>query len=132
MRILIAEDEFISRRIIKEILSAYGNCDVVIDGEEAVQAFQMAHEDKVPYDLICMDIMMPNLDGHTALQQIRDMEKQMKIKPSQEARIIMVTALDDPKTVIKAYYQGGATDYIIKPIEKTTLIEKMRAMSLLD
>jgi len=131
MKILIVEDDFISRRILKEILAEFGNCDVVVDGEEAIQAFQLAHEEKAPYDLICLDIMMPNMDGHEALSRIREFEKERSISGASEVKVIMVTALDDPKTVFKAYYRGGATSYIVKPIEKEKLVEELRVLGLI-
>ncbi|MDM8535509.1 response regulator [Desulfobacterales bacterium HSG17] len=131
MKILIVEDDFISRRIIKDILSPYGDCDVVVDGGEAVQAFKLAHKANEPYNLVCMDIMMPNVDGQEALKQIRDFEKESGIKGSAEVKVIMVTALDDPKTVFKAYYKGGATSYIVKPIEKDKLIQEIRGLGLI-
>ena len=80
MRILIVEDEFITRKIVQSILSSYGECDIAVDGEEAVQAFTMAWESNKPYDLICMDILMPNKDGHQALKEIREKEAQRGIK----------------------------------------------------
>ena len=46
-------------------LSKYGECDITVDGMEAVDAFMMALEDKEPYDLICLDIMMPVMDGYS-------------------------------------------------------------------
>lgn len=131
MKILIVEDDFISRRIIKEILSPYGDCDIVVDGEEAIQAFQLAMNEQEPYDLVCMDIMMPNMDGQEALKQIRDIEKNAGIRGSAEVKVIMITALDDPKTVFKAYYRGGATSYIVKPIEKDKLVNELRILGLI-
>jgi len=131
MKILIAEDDFISRRIIKDILSPYADCDIVVDGEEAVQAFKLAQEANEAYDLICMDIMMPNVDGQEALKQIRNIEKDSGIKGSAEVKVIMITALDDPKTVFKAYYKGGATSYIVKPVEKEKLIQEIRRLGLI-
>lgn len=131
MKILIVEDDFISRRILKEILAQFGNCDVAVDGQEAIQAFELAHEEKAPYDLICLDIMMPNMDGHEALKQIREFEKANGLQGSGEVKVIMVTALDDPKTVFKAYYRGGATSYIVKPIDKEKLIEELRVLGLI-
>ncbi|MDM8523520.1 response regulator [Desulfococcaceae bacterium HSG8] len=130
MRILIAEDDFTARRQLKDILSPYGECDIVVDGEEAVQAFRLAREENDFYDLICMDIMMPNKDGLEALKQIREMEKDMEIKGSEEVNVIMVTALDDPKTVIQAFYKAGATSYIVKPIQKAKLIEEIQSLKL--
>ena len=75
MRILIAEDDFASRKVILKFLSVYGECDVTVDGMEAVDAFMMALEEDKPYDLICLDVMMPVMDGYQALKSIRKIEK---------------------------------------------------------
>lgn len=131
MRALIAEDDFIARKYLKEILSAYGDCDVVVDGEEAVQAFRLAWQEKKPYDLICLDIMMPKMDGQEALKLIREIEKNIGIKGSAEVKVIMVTALGDPKNVFEAYYKGGATSYIVKPVDRAKLLEEIRSFNLI-
>ncbi len=130
MKVLIAEDDFVARRMLKEILSPFGDCDVVVDGDEAVQAFRLAWDDGAPYDLICLDIMMPQMDGQEALKQIREMEREMGIKGKKEVKVLMISALDDPKTVVQAFYQGGATSYIVKPIEKKKLIDEVRSLGL--
>jgi len=130
MKTLIVEDDFIARRLLKEILSSVGECDIAIDGEEAVQAFRMALDDKKPYDLITMDIMMPNMDGQMALKKIRELEKDRGIQGDREVRVIMTTALDDPKTVVEAYYRGGATSYLVKPITRKKLMDQIREMHL--
>ena len=132
LKILIVEDDFISRRILKELLIPYGKCDMAKDGEEAVHAFYLGWEEHAPYDLICMDVMMPEMDGQEALQRIRDMEKEMGIIGSQEVKVIMATALDDLKNVIKAYHDGGATSYIVKPISKNNLADEMKKLGLID
>ena len=132
MKILIAEDDFMVRRILKEILSPYGDCDIVIDGNEAVQAFRMAWEDNKPYDLICLDIMMPVMDGQEALKIIRKEETEMAVHPSEEVKVIMITALDDQKSIFEAYYKGGATSYIVKPVDKEKLLEEIQKLGLID
>jgi two-component system chemotaxis response regulator CheY len=130
VKCLIVEDDFISRRILKELLAQHFDCDIAINGEEAVSSFHLAHEGKRPYDLICMDIMMPGIDGQEALRQIRELEKSMDIPPKLEVKVIMTTALDDPKNVVKAYYKGGATSYIAKPISKQKLMGELRSLGL--
>lgn len=132
MKCLIVEDDFISRRILKELLSPYFDCDIAVNGEEAVSSFKLAHEAMHPYDLICMDIMMPEVDGNEALARIRECEKQMGIPQTLEVKVIMTTALDDPQTVIKSYYKGGATAYLVKPISKQKLLFEMRLLGLID
>ncbi|MGE5604480.1 MAG: response regulator, partial [Bacteroidota bacterium] len=76
MRILIAEDDLVSRRFLFELCSRYGLCDLTIDGIEAVDAFILAWEENNPYDLVCLDIMMPKMDGIKALKAIRSFERQ--------------------------------------------------------
>lgn len=131
MKTLIVEDDFISRKIMKELLTPLGECDIAIDGEEAVQAFRLAHEERRPYDLVCMDIMMPNMDGHEALERIRDMEREKGIMGAAEVKVIMTTALGDPKNVVDAFYRGGATSYLVKPVTKQKLMKEIRSHGLL-
>ena len=131
LKILIAEDDFMVRQVIRDILEHYGIVDIVVNGEEAVQAFRVACRKQEPYDLICMDIMMPIMDGNEALVKIREMEHSLGILGSEEVKVIMISALDDAKSVVKAYFNGGATSYIVKPIEKERLISEMRNIGLL-
>ncbi len=130
MRVLIVEDDFISRNLLQKILSPYGECDIAVDGKEAIEAYKLSRVKNKPYDLICMDIMMPNIDGHEALMRIREMEKEMGIRETAEVKVIMTTALDDPKTVVRAFYRGGAASYIVKPISRQRLLQEMRKLGL--
>ena len=130
MRTLIVEDDFVSRLILQKMLSPFGQCDLAANGKEAVQAFSIAFNEGKPYDLICLDIMMPEMDGKDALKVIRRLERQQRIQPVYEAKILMVTALDTPKEVVDAFYHGGCTSYLVKPIEKRKLIEKIRELNL--
>ncbi len=132
LRILIVEDDFMVRQVIRGILEPFGACDVVVNGEEALQAFRIAWRKKQPYDLICMDIMMPVMDGHQALVEIRQVEKSLGIFGKDEVKAIMISALDDARTVVQAYAKGGATSYIVKPIEKERLINEIRDIGLID
>jgi len=125
MRILVVEDDFGSRRMMQKLLEPYGDIDVVVDGEEAVQAFRMAWEEYKPYELLFMDIMMPKMDGHEALRRIRGIEEELGVKPHDEAKIIMTSVLEDPKNVMEAYYEGGATSYLVKPIDREKLREEL-------
>jgi two-component system chemotaxis response regulator CheY len=131
MRVLIAEDEFASRKVLEKFLGIYGRCDVVVDGDEAVESFQAAWADQDPYDLVLMDIMMPKMDGQEALKQIRDFEKSKGVVGFGEVKVIMVTALDDPRNVVEAFYEGGANSYLVKPIEKEKLDAELTTLGLI-
>ena len=117
MRILLAEDDFVTRKFMTSFLSKYGNCDVTVDGMEAVDAFLMALEDEEPYDLVCLDIMMPVMDGYQALQGIRNLEKERNIPPEKAVKVIMATALNDERNV-KMAFDLGCTIYTGKPIDQ--------------
>ena len=132
MRVLVVEDDFTSRRILQKILVPYGEVDIAVNGLEAVEAFAQALHDGHCYDLVCMDIMMPEMDGQAALKRIRALEKDRGIPPASEAKIIMTTALDDPKNVVEAYYKGGATSYVPKPIDKHMLLHLIKTLGLID
>lgn len=116
MKILLAEDDYASRKFMANYLSKYGECDITVDGEEAIDAFLMALEDKKGYDLICLDVMMPVLDGYQALKAIRDIEKERGITGNDAAKIVMTTALNDERNVKKAF-EIGCTVYCGKPID---------------
>jgi len=129
MKILIVEDDFTNRKIMQKILSAYGDCDMAFDGNEAIEAFELALEEGKTYDLICMDIMMPNMDGQEALSEIRRLEKDAKISAKDEVKVIMTTALDDPKNVVSSL-KSGAAAYIVKPISKQKLFDEISKLGL--
>jgi len=132
MRVLIVEDDFTSRKLLQMILSPYGECDIAVNGEECVDAFKLALDEDKAYDLVCLDIMMPHKDGHQALKEIRALEKERGIPSSAEAKVVMTTALDDPKNVVEAYYKGGATSYIPKPLDKHMFLHLLRNLELID
>lgn len=131
MRVLIVEDDFTSRKLLQKFLSPYGEVDIAVNGKEATEVFEAALLDKRPYDLICMDIMMPEMDGQQALKIIRGIEIAQGVEAKNEAKVIMTTALDDPKNVVEAYYKGGATSYVPKPIDKHMLLGLLRNLKLI-
>lgn len=130
MRILIVEDDFVGRKVMHQLLLEYGECDVAVDGVEAVKAFDLAWEAKQPYDVMFLDIMMPNMSGHEALKIIREKEKERGVTPQKEVRVIMTSALDDVKNVTQSFFQGGASAYLVKPIERRKVIEELRKLGL--
>lgn len=131
MRILIAEDDAISRKFLFKFLSRYGKCDLVVDGLETLDAFLMAFRDDQPYDLVCLDIMMPKVDGVRVLKAIRDLEVQQGILPEKRAKVIMTTALAETRAVQNAF-EIGCEAYAAKPIDTKRLVEIMDQLGLID
>ncbi len=131
MRILIAEDDLASRIFMKKFLSVYGECDVVVDGIEAIDAYLNSLNEESRYDLICLDIMMPRLDGIKALKSIREIENHKGIEGDKKVKIIMTTALNDKATVFNSY-DSGCEAYAWKPIETDKFIEVMKRLGLIE
>ena len=123
MRVLIAEDDFISYRLLQKILTPFGACDLAKDGLEAVRLFENALQFDQPYDLVCLDIMMPKMNGQEVLKAIRRLEREQEVAEKSEARIFMTTALDSPQNVVDAYYRGGCSAYLVKPIKKQQILK---------
>ena len=130
MRILIAEDDLVSRNFLSKFLSKYGECDLVVDGLETIDAFLMAMKDKDPYELICLDIMMPKVDGVKSLKAIRDLERQYGITPDRHVKIIMTTALAEAP-LVRTAFEFGCDAYAAKPIDTKKLIEVMGKLGLI-
>lgn len=130
MKILLAEDDFATRKFMNGFLSKYGDCDVTVDGMEAVDAFMMALEDGEPYDLVCLDVMMPVMDGYQALIGIRNLEKERNIPEEKAAKIIMATALNEEKNV-KMAFDLGCTIYSGKPIDQERFEQALKKLGMI-
>ena len=130
LKILIAEDDLISRKFLSKFLSQYGECDMVLDGLEAIDAYLMAMREKKPYDLICLDIMMPKVDGVKVLKAIRDLEVQKGILPEKRSKVIMTTALSEAQFVQTAF-EYGCDAYASKPIETEKLTQVLKKLELI-
>jgi len=131
MKLLIVEDDFISRKLLLKMLNELGECDVAADGIEAVAAVKHAYADNLPYDAIFLDIMMPNLDGQNALKQIREIELNLGKDVGYGSKIIMTTALDDSKNVLSAF-RHHCDAYITKPITRDKVFRQLAELGLVE
>ncbi|WP_029898209.1 response regulator [Desulfohalovibrio reitneri] len=132
MRALIVDDDFYCRSYLQEILHPYGYCDVAVNGDEAIYAFRRALSEGKPYDLICMDLVMPEIDGHNALREIRDIEQDMGVAENDGVKVIITTVLEDNVDTHNAFFLGGATSYLVKPIDENVLLGELRKLGLID
>lgn len=113
-RILIVDDAAFMRMMIRDILSKNGY-EVVgeaQDGAQAIEKFKELHP-----DLVTMDITMPEMDGITALKEIRKLDT--------NAKVIMCSAMGQQAMVIDAI-QAGAKDFIVKPFQADRVIEAIK------
>ena len=131
MYTLIVEDDHTSRFLLEQILSPYGPCEFALNGREAIDAYVRAGQEGRPYDLICLDIMMPEMDGQAVIKAIRGMEENRGIASTEGVKIIMTTALEDPRNVVQAF-KSLCDYYLIKPINKGKLLGCIRNMGLIE
>ncbi len=130
MKCLVVEDDVVSNKILNSFLNYFGECTVAYDGDEAVEAYHNALRLNEPFDLICMDIMMPRVDGHEALAQIRELEQQHNVSEEQKAKIIMTTCMDEEDDIRQAF-RFGCNAYMVKPIHQQSLLKEIEKLGLL-
>ena len=116
MKLLLAEDERSLSKALTAILEHNGyTVDAVYDGVEALEYLEMGE-----YDGLILDIMMPRMDGMTALQKIREQGNQIPI--------LMLTAKSEVDDKV-AGLDNGANDYLTKPFASKELLARIRAMT---
>ena len=130
MKFLIVEDEPAGATILKMILAEFGQVEWVGDGTKALQAFQRAWETGQPYDIIFMDIMMPECNGQDVLALIRKSESERGQTRVNEVKVVMTTVLDDMDNVKKAFYEGRASAYLVKPIMRENVLEELKKLGV--
>jgi two-component system chemotaxis response regulator CheY len=129
MRILVAEDDFASRLLLQKTMQSFGEVHLASNGREAIEAVNLSFVKKEPYEVIFLDIMMPDMDGLATLRKIRRIEEARDVPADKRSRIIMTTALADRKTVMKAV-EGQCDGYLVKPIRPDMVVGRLRMLGL--
>jgi two-component system chemotaxis response regulator CheY len=127
MRSLVAEDDATSRVVLQKFLSKYGECDIAVNGKEAVQAVKKARLERRSYDLVCVDLHMPVLDGQEAIKEIR--AEEAEAETFRKMKIIVTTAQSDMNSITNAVV-GKCNGYMMKPIDIAKLQSELREMGL--
>ncbi len=123
-KFLTVDDEIVSRTKMQTLLTPFGECRVAESGHAAIDCFKSAFARKNCFDLITLDINMPDMDGEKVLKVIREIENQNHIPAQKRAKILMVTCEADKERVLLCH-AAGCDDYIIKPFNIHTLQLKM-------
>jgi two-component system chemotaxis response regulator CheY len=130
LRVLLVEDDFACRLLLQTFLSRYGECQIAVNGREAVDASRLAFDRGSPYNLICMDIMMPEMDGREAVRGIRAMEETHGILSPYGAKIIMTTTVQEIREVFLCFREL-CDAYLVKPIDLGKLLSQMQFYQLI-
>jgi two-component system chemotaxis response regulator CheY len=116
MKALVVDDDLMTRIVLQEILSGYAEVHSCVDGNEAVRLYSRALERGDPYDLVCMDLLMPVMGGIEALRLIRHEEERQGRHRPKATKVIITTASDDSDTINQAFREL-CDAYIIKPVD---------------
>lgn len=125
MKILIVDDELVSRKKMQKIVESLGESQAVDNGKDAMDSFVTAWEAWVPFDLILLDISMPEIGGVDVLNWIRSKEE--NILPFRRVKIIVVSANKD-KNAIMECIRAGCDDYIVKPFGVQIVHDKIEKL----
>jgi two-component system chemotaxis response regulator CheY len=131
MRSLIVEDDYITSQVMQEIILSYGESEIVENGSDAIAKFKNAIAENNPFDIIFLDIMMPEMDGQKVLESIRNIEKENNIQGLDSCKIIMTTALDDFENIKKAFI-NQAEGYVVKPLDKEKISKVLKDLGMID
>lgn len=125
MKTLIVEDDFTSRLLLQSLLSRYGECHTAVNGYEAIKAFRVSTDQGEPYDLVCMDILMPGLSGPDTVRSLRAMEEEGGLRAQGGAKVIMTTGLSSPRNVSQSF-NSLCDAYLTKPLDIAKLLDQLR------
>lgn len=130
MKTLIVDDDFLHRQLLYKQLQKYGECQLSSNGVQALKHFDEALEEGEPFDLICLDIMMPGIDGQETLAEIRKMEDNHQRFDVDRVKIIMTTSLADRENVVTAI-KNKCDGYLVKPISQDNLKAELTKLKLI-
>jgi two-component system chemotaxis response regulator CheY len=131
MKTLIVEDDFTARKLMQNYILELGETDIAVNGREAVEVFEKALHKKDKYDLICMDIMMPEMDGVEALREIRKIEEAHQIFGLSGVKVLMTTAKNQSQDIFGAFREG-CEGYLTKPFTKDDLLTEIGKLGLFE
>ena len=132
LKILLVEDSKSAQLKIHSILSEYGKCDQAYNGHEGVEMYTDSLQTDTAYDLIVMDVVMPQMDGFAAVKEIKRIQEKQSVPDEERPEIIMLTSRADPEYMMKAHFELGVTTYVTKPFEDRTLIEALGNLGLIE
>ncbi|MGD9157558.1 MAG: HDOD domain-containing protein [Desulfobacteraceae bacterium] len=129
MKILIVDDDPVSRELLKKHFSEFSECEFAENGVRALDVYKQGWENWAPFDLMTLDISMPDMDGKEVLQTIRTIENEKKVPRDKRAKILMTSGQADKQTILTCV-RMGCDDYISKPFDKDTILKKIRKLGL--
>jgi two-component system chemotaxis response regulator CheY len=130
IKCLLVDDDELEREMIAQYLDGVAECDMAVNGREAVDKFKEAHQGGAPYELLIMDIMMPEMDGHAAGREIRRFEREQGITLANQVKILILSALNTPMDAMESFMSAQSAAHLPKPIGQDKLREALGKLGL--
>jgi two-component system chemotaxis response regulator CheY len=130
VKCLVVDDDELGRELIAHYLEGVAECEMAENGVKAVEMFRCAFEEGIPYDLIILDIVMPEMDGHIAAKEIRLIEKEWGISISDGVNIMVISSLNTPNDVIQAYLSARSAAHLVKPVRPEKLLATLDKLGI--
>lgn len=131
-RFLIVDDDEMSCEVLELFMTEYAACDIAPNGRIGYELFEKAIIDGHPYDLVCSDVDMPELDGHKMVGLIRAKEESLSIAGYTPIRVFMISASGSPMDMSQAILENNCDDYIVKPFQRESLKVMLQKYDLLE
>ena len=130
IRALIVEDEHVAREKLKMLMSKFSDCKTVETGEDAIRSFSDSLHSKHYFNVVLLDIGLPDMNGKAILNKIHQLEKEKGVAPEDKTKIIMVTASAAGQALFGSIHDN-CDDYLLKPVNEAILRDKLNAVGVL-
>ncbi|MDK9717318.1 MAG: response regulator [Trichlorobacter sp.] len=127
MRSLIVDDDDMGRLMLASFLEEFGLCDQAENGQQALELIDAASVTASPYNLICLDIVMPVMDGTATLRGIRERDQQQ----DRRTKVFMISACSSPQDIEDAFFEGDCDDYVVKPFQREAVSQMLQRHKLI-
>ncbi len=131
MKVLIVEDDSIAASLMARMLGRYGECSIAGSGTDAISQFENAWEEGVPFQVLFLDLMLPEIDGHEVLRRIRKLEDEYNLDSEERLKVIITSALTDEENFLKAHMTGSEW-YLAKPVGRAELESVLSELGVLS
>jgi len=132
MRILIVENDFTGRNLLKSIMSSLWKCEISEDGENAARVFQSALEHERGFHLILIKFCLSKFDKSELLENIRKIEKKFKVPRENRVKVLMIAALHNYPQILTALNQGVIDAFILEPVTNEKIMCEVKSLGLFD
>ncbi len=129
MKTLVVDDNIVNRTSMLKIIEGLGENLAAKNGQEAIDLFKFHLVHSKPFDLVLLDIVMPDVDGIKVLKAIRQLEKENLVMLQNRSKVLMVTS-HSHKDIVLTAMKMGCDDYIVKPFRKEVIFKKLKDLNI--